>query len=260
MNLLLSRLLPAVAAALLLLSLTACTQQSVDSVVADALALAANDTRDDWRAAAERLETVVRRGVEDPNVIGLYVLALARSGERGQALEVGEPFALAHQDEFLVHYIVGKLHVEADDPEAAVAYLRTACSLRPDHLDAKALYASCAGRLNLPEAGELYESLLALPTAEQSAEQDALAYNELGVWYVHQGQPRLAMSNFSKALDRSGKNPLIYLNMAVTADYHLKQPESARPYYYNFLAASNEAFPRKEDQVRARLRGIAGLQ
>lgn len=247
------RLLLAVLVPLIAVS---CRETNIDDVIRDAVTYAKAGGADNWEEAHRRLHDCIHRGVTDPRVVNLYILSLIRTHQHDEALRLATEFQRDHPDEFVTNYLLGELHLERGELEEATRFLRLALTARPEHFDTKIVLASCAGSLNLPEAGQRYTDLFDLPQFSGERRETALVHNELAVWYVQQGKYLPAMSHFSQAVELSDENPLIYLNMAKLADYHLKKPEVARKYYLRFLFQSNDEHPERKQWVQNRLRRI----
>ncbi|MFT5128401.1 MAG: tetratricopeptide (TPR) repeat protein [Rhodothermales bacterium] len=236
--------------------LTGCGKTDVAEVLKQASEATKLNTEEGWKDAHELLSDCIDdHAVETASVHDMQLVALMRSGDSEAAIKAAEAAVAADKTAFVPNYLLGALHIAAKRDQTAVPYLRTAHQARPDHDPTTLLYASCAGRLNLDEAEALYKSLAESDTYEDPGH----LYNELAVWYANRQQYPQAMSYFSKAGERSQQNPLVFLNVAVVADFHMKKPAVARTYYLNFLYHANKKYPDREERVRERLRVLSAM-
>lgn len=241
---------------LLALLLSGCGKTDVAKLLKQASEASKLNTGEGWQNTHTLLSTCIDdHGVETPSVHEMRLIALVRAGETEAAVKAAESAFAADKAAFIPNYLLGAMHVAAKRDQDAIPFLRTAHELSPSHAPTTILFASCAGRLNLDEAEELYKHL-----AESETYKDpGHLYNELAVWYANRQQYPQAMSYFSKAGERSQQNPLVFLNVAVVADYHMKKPDIARTYYLNFLYHANKKYPDRETRVRERLRVLSTL-
>lgn len=239
----------------LALLLTGCGKTDVNELLQRAASAAEQNTEEGWKEAQELLSTAIdKHKVDSNNARDLRLIALARSGDTDSAIKAAEAVLANDKDAFVPNYLLGALHIAAQRDQDAIPYLRTAHESRPDHSPTTVLYASCAGRLNLDEAEELYKTLI-----DSDYQDPGHLHNELAAWYAKRQQYPFAMSSFSKAGDRSKQNPLVFLNMAIVADFHMKKPDVARSYYLNFLYHANKKYPDRETRVRERLRVLSTM-
>jgi tetratricopeptide (TPR) repeat protein len=241
---------------LLALVLAGCGKADVAELLKQASEASQLNSEDGWKDTHELLSTCIEdHAVETSSVHDMRLVALVRAGDTEAAAEAAEAAVAANKTDFVANYLLGAMHIAAKRDQDAIPYLRTAHEERPDHVHTNLLFATCAGRLNLDEAEDLYKSL-----AESEAYDDpGHLYNELAVWYANRQQYPQAMSYFSKAGERSQQNPLVFLNVAIVADLHMKKPDIARTYYLNFLYHANKKYPDREGRVRARLRELSAL-
>jgi len=86
---------------------------------------------------------------------------------------------------------------------------------------------------------EVYEKMIA------TEPQDPVVYNNLGVYYLKQGQGEDARRVFLTAYKEAPDNPVLILNLAITLDRYVPQPKESYGYYDCFL----RLFP-KEAEAR----------
>ena len=241
------------ASLLLALLFTGCGKTDVNEILSQAATAAEQKTADGWKEAHDLLsEALEDHEVDSSNARDLHLVALARTGDSEGAIKAAEAVLADDTDAFVANYLLGSLHIAAKRDQDAIPYLRTAHNLKPDHNPTTVLYATCAGRLNLDEAEELFTKLI-----ESDYQDPGHLHNELAVWYANRQQYPFAMSHFSKAGNE--ENALVYLNMAIVADYHMKKADVARTYYLNFLYHANKEYPEREGRVRERLRVLSTL-
>ncbi|GEM_PF-2641039 len=238
------------------LVLAGCGKLDPRELLTEALEAARHGDRQSWLTTRELLKTCRdEHGVNDPDVDALYVYALWRTDEQDQAIQVGRKLADSHPQAFAPQFILGKFYYGDKDYQNALTYLRQAHALQPEHVDCLLLYASCAGLLNLDNAGDLYE---ALDAHEQYRDTGTLS-NERAVWHAGRGDTRGAFSHVAKALDLSDHHPLIWLNKARIADFYANKPSLARKFYRQFLLEAGERYKPQREHAVGRMRALKSL-
>lgn len=231
---------------------TGCGAKTTESVVKDALVLAKNGDQGSWEEALQKIESCIKKGVTDPEIINFYILCLYRTGNKEKAMDIAREQLSELPGNFTRNFLIGKMHFENGEFRRAYNHLVVCRRSKSDHVESLVLMAKCAGQLKLPNESQLYLELLEMDQFKSSF----LALNALACSYVEIDQIPYAVSSFSSALKQSNGHPLVYLNMAILNDVFLNNDKIAQRFYLNFLYKSKDRYPAKSQKVLARLQTI----
>ncbi len=235
-----------------LLLANGCSQLSINDTVVQSLNLAQTGDQDSWERALKNIESCIKRGVKNENLISFYVLCLTRTGRDEEALKIALEQVSANMNNFLCNYQIGKLYFNQGKYLDAYPYLQKCNELKPEQVNSMILLLKTAAKLNMPEEKELYLQLL----EHSSFRESFLVYNDLACWYAAHADVPQALSYFSRALKYSDGHSLVFLNMAILNDLNLNNDKVAQRYYLNFLYKSKDNYPEKSKKVLARLQKI----
>ncbi len=243
-------LLPLSFVALLITS--GCSESSINEIVTESLNLAKIGDHSSWKKALKNVESCIKRGVTNDNLISFYILCLSRTGNDEKALTIALDQVSTSMDNFFCNYLIGKLYFNQGKYLKAYTYLQKCNTLKPNHINTIILSLKTASKLNVPEEKELYLQLLKHDPFKESF----LVYNDLACWYANHDDVPRALSFFSRALKYSDGHPLVFFNMAILNDQNLDNDKVAQRFYLNFLYKSKDNYPEKSEKVLARLQKI----
>jgi len=145
--------------------------------------------------------------------------------------------ATAAPDNFAAQYFYGWVLADSGRYADALAPLRRAHQLRPDHEQLLVLLSRCCLEQNLAEGVQYLKALRRFPQWEKSPE----LYNALGMLWLNQGQYNVAKNYFLLAWQRDNANLTVPQNLAVLHDHFMKNPVEALRYYRYCLDANQKA-------------------
>ncbi len=226
----------------------------VEEVFAQAVSIAEAGDTASWNEALAIMRQCMGRDPDDMRIRNFYVICLDRTGNKSEALQMALEYCQTDPGNFLLCYLIGKLYFDRKEFAEAVRYLRQVHNIRPDdHEDSLVLLAICAAELNLADGEEIFQRL----AATEAFADSYLLFNDKAVWYLQNGKDQKAANAFTRAVQLSGRNPLVYLNMAIMFDHYHGKSKLALQNYRRFLKTAKDNYPAKAFMVRSRLRALA---
>jgi Tfp pilus assembly protein PilF len=227
-----------------LLWLSGCAKYNPDDLFSEAVIDAASAH---WDEALASTEQALRSDASHlPSLVlkGLCQHYVQRPVEAEETLRAAAELA---PEDFAAQYFHGWILCEAGDHEGAMAPLRRARGLRPEHPETLALLSRCCLALDLPEGIEYLKALRGDPTYGKGPAVE----NGIALLHLSQGDMVQARNHLFAAIRRDPKSPVVAQNMAVLYDQYLCDLKEARRYY---LVARNNSV-KAGDNARAAMLG-----
>jgi tetratricopeptide (TPR) repeat protein len=240
---------------ILLISISGCGKEAIDSnvMLKKAIAVAAKEGK--WDESLEYAEKAVEADPQNADALVMYALALENSNQKDKAKKELRKTIKGFPNNFMAQLSLGRLLYTEKDYEGAYENLANAYRIKPENIDALVLFAQCSAKLQTQDTGELYLKL----AQTKYFKNKPVIYNELGIYYMATKNLSKATQNLSKAYKLSPNNPIIVANLGVFCDRDLKQLKQACFFYRKFITLTNDnpAFNLQRTEIIARLKEIS---
>jgi Tfp pilus assembly protein PilF len=248
----LSGLAPPILLLVLLLVPGGCANYDADQLLAEAVVDAKSAH---WDDALVKVERALRAQPGHLSSLILRGLCLHHLQDDVKAEEVFRDAAQSAPGDFGAQFFHGWMLCEMEMYRDALAPLRKAHDLRPDHPEAMALLARCYLEQELYGEGiGLMRKLIRDPTYGAGP----AVYNGLALLYLWRGDMQAARNFLFAAYRHAPDNPVVAQNLAVLHDQYLGKPADAVKLYAVALSNSQKAGDRgRAQRLRARLQALS---
>ena len=187
------------------------------------------------------------RGIA-PNIPEVYSLTadiMMRQGKTEQAIDSYRDMVKATPDAIEGHMALGSLLEQSGDKEGAMAAFEKALDIRPGFAPAANNLAWLMANSDEPDLGE---ALRLAMIAKEAYPEDPLIADTLGYVHYKRGSYRLALTQFTEAVDRRPDMPVLRYHLA-KALHAGGQTDKARKELERALDQNGE-FPNREEAKR----------
>jgi len=232
-----------------------CSRVDADQAAREAgVAMSAGD----YAKGAKLAGKAMRAAPEKPEYGVLYGFALFENGQHLEARDQLAKTAVDAPGSFVAQYFHGWALYRLGAYGDAIVPLKNALYLKSgqdEHVpDILVLLSRCCLKQNLAAGRPYLQGLRRYRTFGDKPE----VYNCLGLLHVGQGEHKLALASFEKALRLDPDNPVVLQNLAVLHDTYLGEPNEATDYYRQSLFRRNDRKdPTNQAAIRDRLRQLA---